>query len=80
MVRPVTSPTCLACGHAGADVRMRIVEHDDPITVQVTLPGADIVTVPGRYGSEWRCTDQLACDGRQLVTPPAVADDEWTSL
>lgn len=68
--------TCLACGHEGPDVRMTLVEYADPRPVEVTIPvahdrhgrvtGNETRTVPGRYGSEWRCSDHAACAGRQL--------------
>lgn len=61
---------CLRCGHEGSDVRTTLVEYDDPIDVQVSIPTDatrstfETRTVPGRWGAEWRCRDQRACDER----------------
>lgn len=55
---------------------MTLVEYPDPQPVEVAIPvdhdrrgrviGNEIRTVPGRYGSEWRCQDKAACVDRQL--------------
>lgn len=81
------TPTCLRCGWDGPGVKKTIVEYDDPVDVQVSIPidssltAFENRTVPGRYGVEWRCHDKLACDIRlDALTPkppkPVVLDPE----
>ena len=79
--------TCLACGHEGHDVRMRVVAYDDPRPVTVHIPVShreDAIEeqreVPGRFGSETRCLDEAACKERELLlNAPEVAPVEPTA-
>jgi hypothetical protein len=75
--------TCLACGHEGHDVRMRVVAYDDPRPVTVHIPVShreDAIEepreVPGVWGAETRCIDRAACAERVLLLLPTTPRQE----
>lgn len=97
--------TCLRCGHSGTDVSITTVdlEHEAWLVgervrvVEVELvkelrhvKEVTKVTVPERYGTEYRCRDRIACHDRwrsqqeleranEPVVAPAIEeeDDAW---
>lgn len=69
---------CLRCGYEGPDVKTTIVEYSDPVDVVVSvamdanLRSFEQRTVPGRFGTEWRCTDRRGCDQRLAALEPVA--------
>jgi hypothetical protein len=70
---------CLRCGHEGTDVRVKLVDLEaeakrDGERIRVVEVVTEIrhrhvterhaSTVPERYGTEWRCCDEAACERR----------------
>ena len=82
---------CAACGHAGKDVQVKLVEIEDPPMEVVahtvnqphyrdgtpaSQPEIAHLTVPKRYGSEPRCTDTRACARRVAEAQPEEVTEE----
>jgi len=88
---------CLRCGHQGTDVAAKLVNLEAEAQAEGTrvrsvevvqeiehrhVTERRAVTVPERFGAEWRCRDRAACDARlagvspMAVPPPAASDGE----
>ena len=79
--------TCLSCGHEGFDVRILLIDIEEPdqriveqsVTVGHTLRGPIVEQrqVREAYATEPRCVDRIACRARTAALwPPAPPEPE----